>query len=277
MAKNPQNQFTQGINVTSFGNYGLSNSFIPTINSEKIDKIIFNGADTSQQSFFDDSIATTGNTDGLKRETVPDFTVNVYVYGQDLEVEMEQSFIDTDGYALGLFPDGNADKFTSRVQTKEEILNSTVDIFKRRNAIQFYQVGTLYESAEWVGGEASLANSRFPGGVPIVNYYELLASPTRPHVDLLGTGDSSLVIQEGSSSINDNQQNISAPAFIDETKKDIDYVSISDATIVSTFGDFVSGTTDSAIKPHTKFANQGFEYLNAPLGTDSLAFGGLLR
>jgi hypothetical protein len=84
-------------------------------------------------------------------------------------------------------------------------------------------------------------------------------------------------VYEGASSINDGQTDISTPAFIDETKKDIDYESISDETIVVSFNDFVSGTTDSSIRPHTKFANQGFEYLGSSLGTDSLAFGGFIR
>lgn len=284
MPNNPQDKFSQGSSVTTFNNFGLNDpnyspriTVVPTITSEEDPRIIYNNIDTSAQAFFDESISTTGEPEGLKRETLPNFRVRTRVYGQDLEIEEEKSFIDTDGYRVGLFPDGNTNKFTSRIQTKGELLNSTIDIFNRHNSVQFYRVGTLYESSDLLGGESGLAPSRFPGGTPIVGYYELLASPTRPHVDLLGTGDASKVVYEGASSINDGQTDISTPAFIDETKNDIDYESISDESIVVSFNDFVSGTTDSSIRPHTKFTNQGFEYLGSELGTDSLAFGGFIR
>jgi hypothetical protein len=296
-----QNQFVQGSSVNSFDNYGLSNSYIPTITGIEEEKILLDGNDTSRQSFFDDTMATTGKPEGLKRVTAPNFVINVNSYGDSGDVNKTGVFVETDSYRPGLFPDGDVNKFVSNQQARNEISDGKIDVFERQEAIYFYsrtssakptdnlilQDGKKFINSELVGGLSSAGNSRFDGETLIVDYYDLKAGSVIPLFDLPGTVDAEKNLEgwkigtvDGSPVAykdSDPKIDINITPFVDQTKKDCDYRTISDPNIVESFSDFVSGTADTEIGCDIRFANHGFEYLGAPRGTDSLAFGGLTR
>jgi len=287
-------QDVQGSAVKTYDSFGFSGSVKrPSLLSTNKPAIIMetiagDGSVTNLMgpSAFNDTLGSSAKgastIGGLKRQTVPDFSLETLMIGQPEQLGLTNVFVDKANMTISSsnpnLSSGLRSRYLGATALSDERLSATMTIFGGLPTLPIVYSGSRGESTTLRAGFAAGTNDHFPGEVQIVGVIDTKAAQCRGFKDG-NTRTLTMLTATGSFFALD----IENSPFVDAIEKTLTYAGLTDTSIVSSFPLPQTGSINNdALLPNERFATNGFTYGVSQYGldskgTDSVAFGGWMK